>query len=354
MRDDVSYEKDLTMTTNADSSSETSATRNTARSWWQGQRAKRTVPPALPSRPPRMIRRLILAVVSVLSGLLALVFVGVGILYYQGTRPPAGDSQYVALGSSFAAGPGVGQPAPNSPALCMRSAENYAHLLAASRGLNLTDVTCSGATAANVLSGKQFFQPPQVDALRSSTELVTVTVGGNDISYLGNLFAWSCQQDPLRVPLMWRLEVCTSTPDADVDRQLAELPALLEKIATEVRQRSPRATLVFVDYTTVLPKSGSCPDRLPITEQQLERSRSLAGQLADITAAVARNTGALLVRASEITRGHDICSADPWVYPDTFPTTPFSYGPVAYHPTEQAMQAIADAINQSIPLLSTK
>jgi hypothetical protein len=69
---------------------------------------------------------------------------------------------------------------------------------------------------------------------------------------------------------------------------------------------------------------------------------------------VARDTGALLVRASEITHGHDICSADPWVYPDTFPNTPFSYGPAAYHPTEQAMQAIADAINQSIPALGKK
>jgi len=237
--------------------------------------------------------------------------------------------------------------------LCMRSAQNYAHLLAKARGLNLTDMTCSGATTQHIFEGGQYFQPSQVDALRPNTELVTVTVGGNDVSYLGNLLAWSFQQDPDRIPFVGRLLARTTTPEAKVDRELALLPDRLARIATEVRRRSPRALLVFVDYTTVLPEEGSCPDRLPITEQQLKRSRYVAKQLADITAAVARDFGALLVRASEVTRGHDICSDDPWVFGFDFAARPFAFLSTAYHPTEKAMQAIAEAINEVLPPLST-
>jgi hypothetical protein len=142
----------------------------------------------------------------------------------------------------------------------MRSTQNYAHLLAKARGLNLTDVTCSGATTQHILESGQFFQPPQVDALRPNTELVTITVGGNDVSYLGNLVAWSSQQDPDRIPFVGRLLARTATPEAEVDRALAILPDRLARIATEVRQRSPRAILVFVDYTTV----GWPPSLMPI------------------------------------------------------------------------------------------
>jgi lysophospholipase L1-like esterase len=291
--------------------------------------------------------------IAVLATGSALFVTGIGFLYYQGKRRPTGNSQYVAMGSSFAAGSGLGQRAPGSPMLCMRSALNYAHLLAKIRGLNLTDVTCSGATTQHILEGGQYFQPSQLDALRPNTELVTITVGGNDVSYLGNLLAWSFQQDPDRTPLVGRLLARTATPEAEVDRELVLLSDRLARIATEVRRRSPRALLVFVDYTTVLPEQGSCPERLPITEQQLQRSRYVAKQLADITAAVARDCSALLVRASDVTRVHDICSADPWVFGFEIAATPFSFGPTAYHPTEKAMHAIAEAINGVLPPLSS-
>lgn len=341
------------MNKNTDPSPQKSETNDAKLSWWRRRRVGRKAQRATPSRLGQAIGNTVRVVMAILATGVALFLAGIGFLYYQGKRRPTGNSQYVALGSSFAAGPGVGQRATNSPMMCMRSTQNYAHLLAKARGLNLTDVTCSGATTQHILEGGQFFQPPQVDALRPTTELVTVTVGGNDVSYLGNLLAWSCQEDPGRIPFVGRLLSRMDTPEAEVDRELAMLPDRLAQIATGVRRRSPRALLVFVDYTTVLPDEGSCPDRLPITEQQLQRSRYVATKLADITAAVARDCGALLVRASDVTRGHDICSTDPWVFGFDFPATPFTYGPTAYHPTEKAMRAIAQAINEVLPPLST-
>ena len=56
-------------------------------------------------------------------------------------------------------------------------------------GLDLVDVTYSGATTANVLTDPQNGAPPQVDALDGSEDLVTVTIGGNDAGYVPLLMA---------------------------------------------------------------------------------------------------------------------------------------------------------------------
>jgi hypothetical protein len=85
------------------------------------------------------------------------------------------------MGSSFAAGPGIGRRVPGSPRRAWRSTQNYAHLLAARLGLDLVDVTYSGATALELIDGAQ------IEALTESTGLVTVTCGGNDVGYVPRL-----------------------------------------------------------------------------------------------------------------------------------------------------------------------
>jgi hypothetical protein len=91
----------------------------------------------------------------------------------------------VALGSSFAAGPGL-EPVVDRAA--MRSGRNYAHLVADRLGATLTDATVSGATTATILDEPHRVRrrvfPPQIESVHGVTELVTVTVGGNDLGYL--------------------------------------------------------------------------------------------------------------------------------------------------------------------------
>ncbi len=307
----------------------------------RGSRSERR---AARSRVHRVLRRAGIILAAAIGLVVLLGLAGTGLLYYQGTRAPAGGVQYVALGSSFAAGPGVGLRAPDSPTACTRSAGNYAALLADRQGLDLTDVSCSGATTVHVLEGGQYFQPAQLDALHPDTQLVTVTIGGNDVSYLGDLIAWSCQANPDVVPFLWQLLACSPTPQAQVEGEFEQLAGRMTRIAEEVQERSPEAVLVLVDYVTVLPGSGSCPDRLPVTDEQLERGRHVAARLAAVTAAVADESGARLVQASELTRGHDVCSTDAWVSGHTMPATPLTFAPLAYHPTEEAMQVVSDAI----------
>ena len=56
----------------------------------------------------------------------------------------APGAKYVALGSSFAAGPGIAEQLGG----CGRSDRNYSHLIAEELGLTLNNVSCSGATIA--------------------------------------------------------------------------------------------------------------------------------------------------------------------------------------------------------------
>ncbi len=114
----------------------------------------------------------------------------VGGCVYQVRASPPSNSWYVALGSSYAAGLGLGSRAPGSPVVTQRSVNGYPQQLA--RLLNIpsfTDMTSSGSTVQHVLRGRQMMLGPQIDALGPDTRLVTLTAGGNDIGYVGDLTA---------------------------------------------------------------------------------------------------------------------------------------------------------------------
>lgn len=95
------------------------------------------------------------------------------------TTAQADTLDYVALGDSAAAGPLI----PNQdPALwCLRSDRNYPQVTATLLGAKLTDVTCSGAVTDDLTGRRVGVLAPQFDALKPSTDLVTVTIGANDV-----------------------------------------------------------------------------------------------------------------------------------------------------------------------------
>jgi hypothetical protein len=296
--------------------------------------------------------RLVLRIATGLSALIGLlvlvVALGLGWHMLDGRKAREARADYVALGSSFAAGPGIEGPARDAPKLCVQSAGNFAHILARMRGLRLLDRSCSGSTTADILTRGQFFQTPQIESVTARTRLVTVTTGGNDLGYVGGLMLASCRQHPDPVP-WWLKSACKAGPTVPGGQKLRALEASMDAVALEVRRRAPGATLVFVDYTTILPETGGCPARLPLTEAELTRFRALAHALADVTERVAARHGARLVRASELTRGHDVCARDSWVFGWAFPDRLLGPGPMAYHPTAKAMAIIAQALDSALP-----
>jgi len=129
--------------------------------------------------------------------------------------------RYVAIGSSYASGPGVGTYDASSGE-CARSTSNYARLFAVARGYELVDVSGSGATIRDVLVGSESL-PPQIDAVDRRTRLVTVTIGGNDVGYMADLLGRSCRDEA--VTKGTSAAACEVLPDDEVARRFAALPA---------------------------------------------------------------------------------------------------------------------------------
>jgi lysophospholipase L1-like esterase len=244
----------------------------------------------------------------------------------------APGSRYVALGSSFAAGPLLGRRAPGAPLLSGRSRSNYAHLVAHDLGLDLVDVTFSGATAREILDGGR--RPPQVSAISVDTALVTVTCGGNDVGYIPGLAAASL---PARsAAARARRDELASRERADV--ALDGIGDTLRELARDIRRRAPDAVIVFADYLTVLPPDASVAAD-PVPADAAELGRHVAARLAAITREAALAEGCRAVAASAASVEHHAWSSDPWTNGRRF-----SLKGAAFHPRLAGMRAVADLI----------
>lgn len=277
------------------------------------------------------------------AAMLAMVLVAPAVSAADAAAP-----SYVAMGSSFAAGPGVDHRAEGSPPACARSDGNYAHRLARMRGLALNDVSCSGAVTANLLDTPQAGQPPEVEAVTAATTLVTITIGGNDVNYLGDLWNASCLQANAQMPQGMQHAGCKLWPPEKVEQGFRALPAQFQRIAQVIRARSPAARIVLVNYLDILPPMGECPATAPLSAADVVRTRALAARLASVTADAARANNLTLVSAAQATRGHDVCAAAPWVHGFQISPGKGDWTPAVYHPTAAAMQAIAEAIDHAL------
>lgn len=247
----------------------------------------------------------------------------------------ASGLDYVAMGSSFAAGPGIPPAQSGSGATaCARSAGNYASIMARDIGANLTDASCSGATTANVLTVSQSGQPPQVQSVTAATRVVTVTIGGNDVNYLGSIGAYSCQTSGG--------SNCGTVDRNAIDQTFPALAGRIEDIVNAIHSTAPQAHVYLVNYTTILPDSGVCTN-VPLTTDQSAYERSIASRLADATATAATATGATLVDLATASHGHDACAATPWV--ETYRP---AAGRSAYHPNEAGMRAAASLVESAL------
>jgi lysophospholipase L1-like esterase len=238
----------------------------------------------------------------------------------------------------MAAGPGIQPGVKGAPFRAGRSARNYPHLVAERLGLDLVDVTYSGATTANVLTEPQHGAPPQADALDGTETLVTVTIGGNDVGYSALLVAAGLPRAIRFVPLLgWAVRLRLD-PTAR-DRALVEVAESLKEVGRTLRERSPRARVLFVDYLTLLPPAGTSAK--PISDVDAALGRRVADTLERLTGEAAAETGCGWVRAAEASREHHPWSAEPWTTKPGFPTPG---KPVPLHPNAQGMRAVADLV----------
>lgn len=278
-------------------------------------------------------------IVALLAVLFAAGLIFTGFLYWQAQAKPRGNPQHVALGSSFAAGIGLGERVTDSPLICQRTVNSYPQTLARLTGKSLVDMTCSGATTRHVVSGGQVFLGPQLDGLGPDTQLVTTTIGGNDISYVGDLTLLAARKSNGLTGRAARL--FGSGPDIAAPRDYGKLLADLRAMLRQIKQRSPHARIVLVTYPQIMPPSRTCAN-LALSGAEVAAMRAVGDRLAEVTAEAATLEGAILVDMQRIGAEHHACSPQPWVNGWANPAgTPF-------HPTKAGAQAMAEAIRQAL------
>ena len=252
-------------------------------------------------------------------------------------------SEYVALGSSFTAGPGLGDRVAGSPRLAGRSTHNYPHVLADRLGLTLKDVSFSGATVAQISGRVKGATPtPQVGAVTAATKLVTMTAGGNDLGYIGYLIPSSASW-PLRTLLGGKRRLATLEDPAVIADKVAALQADLLTLFDRIRATAPDATIVVTDYLTIVPDDLSVPTP-PLSAQAAAQGRVFGALVHSTLGDAAQKAGALFANVSAPSATHHAWSADPWI--EGFVMR--GGDAAAYHPRREGMIAVADAIQAAL------
>lgn len=260
---------------------------------------------------------------------------------------------YLAWGDSYTSGEGVEpfETGTGGEAGCHRSVNAYPRLLEQNTAMNLelgdNFVACSGATTSAITLGYNG-EDAQLDTVTSDTDLITMTIGGNNMPF-GD-FATAC--------VMPGPESCDETPYQEAIAGIVNnvIPRMEYMLGT-VRDRlitlgNSDATVLVIGYPQVVPAtwvstSAGCwwlqPQELPAIREVTE---SLNTAIKNEVEAVgydfhfvsATDSGSPFI-------GHELCRNTS----DTVPSYLNNYDSGApevytFHPNEQGQQAYADLI----------
>ena len=219
---------------------------------------------------------------------------------------------YVALGDSYAAGPFI--PVPEPLWGCLKSSNNYAHVIARDLGYDLRDATCSGAETEDMTQPQGVSpdgpNPPQFDSLTADTALVTLQIGGNDIGFGG--IAETCAR------AAFAQQSCESQyHDATHDELRDRIDAMAPNLALVIQgihdpTRAPNARILVLGYSGIFriatPDDGTagCPAMF-VSESDAEYLRGVQEYLNATIATTARENGAEYVDVYGPSAGKTAC-----------------------------------------------
>lgn len=259
-----------------------------------------------------------------------------------GSEPAAATLQpvkYVALGDSAAAAPLV--PDAADPPGCFKSTNDYPAVLA--RGLaaaSFVDVSCSGATAADITDRAQQTSggsvPPQIDAVAADTELITITIGGNDIGLASS--ASRCRRRSLAEPPCFDSFAAGGTDQFSA--AIREQVPAWEAMVDAVRVKAPRARIVLVGYGTYI-RPGGCFGQQPINPRDADYFQDKVGEIDDQQRTLAARKGIEFFDTRPVSAGHDMCAAPDERYFEGFELTHLA---APLHPNAMGAGAVGIAL----------
>jgi phospholipase/lecithinase/hemolysin len=239
--------------------------------------------------------------------------------------------RYVAMGDSYASGTALGDY--GTSGACKRSARAYAYRLGAQRGgllnkLKPNLVACSGATTVAVARD-------QLSALSKKTDLVTISVGGDDLKF-ADVVKGCVKGD------------CKDTINRLAGTAGATLTPRLKALYAAIRKRVRSDTkVVVIGYPRLFPVAPGAEDlgcrnyvypRIRAGEQFA--ANHLADVLTGVIGAAARAARFIYVDSIPIYDGHDACRGDQR-YVNSYIAKSIND---SFHPTQRGHEAWALAI----------
>ncbi|UYQ61298.1 SGNH/GDSL hydrolase family protein [Streptomyces peucetius] len=236
------------------------------------------------------------------------------VLALTGAGPAQADTtaqslDYVALGDSYSSGVGAGSY-DSASGNCKRSTRAYPKLWAnANSPSSFAFTACSGARTGDVTAN-------QLVPLTSATDLVSITVGGNDAGFA----------DVMTTCVLQSESACLARIEQAKEYVDTTLPGKLDQVYSAISAKAPAARVVVLGYPRFYKLNGTCMAGLS------ENERSAINGAADhLNAAIAKRAadhGYGYASVVGTFTGHEICSGASWLHSLNW----FNIGE-SYHPT---------------------
>jgi lysophospholipase L1-like esterase len=216
----------------------------------------------------------------------------------------AATVNYVALGDSYSSG--VGTDHYDLSSSCDRSSLAYPALVAHAKGYNLNDQACTGALTTDVIN-------TQAAALdKTTTNLVTVTAGGNDAGFVNLLV--SCT-----------LTNCVSSINNTITWVNTQLAAKLDAMDSVIKADAPNAKVIVLGYPHLF--SGTCLSAFGISSSEVSASNNLADAMDRVTSTEAGKFGFTYKSAISQFTNHGVCASKGWLHGLDLTSITSSYHP---------------------------
>ncbi|MFN2588935.1 MAG: PxKF domain-containing protein [Actinomycetota bacterium] len=285
---------------------------------------------------------------------------------------------YVGMGDSYSAGqglPGYLEGSDTGANQCHRSIHAYPMLVAGphypapikemashpAHAVMWDFIACSGAVTSNVIPGGsgQYDELPQLDQGRvgPQTDLVTMTIGGNDVGFARVLDA--CAMHACLAPGYKPLD--DETLARWLPKKIAAVRPLLIDTYLEVQAEAPEASVVVLGYPHLFPASveeQTCLKLGPWNgEQAFLRGQSL--DFNDTLRAATATGGVHFVDVMDDWAGHEVCgNRGEWINGATLKPAlkvplPFKATDQSFHPNEMGEGAYAAQVDDFLRAATT-
>ena len=239
----------------------------------------------------------------------------------------ASSVHYVALGDSYSSGVGTG----DTSGSCDQSPEAYGPLWdSANAPASFTFAACSGATTSSTISG-------QLSSLSSSTTLVSITIGGNDVGF----------SSVMETCVLESTSACESAVSSAETYANNTLPGNLNTLFSDIKADAPNAKVVVLDYPDFY--DLSVPVCIGLSSADHQALDNGINDLDGVLQTATDNAGFHFADVRSQFSGHELCDDAGWLNSVDILDIDSSYHPTAtgqadgYYPV---FTAAAEAVGQ--------